>query len=249
MLRTINTRSGTRLVALLALLAVFSVVLAGCQRPEFLDAELPDDGAPIRTSPEAAMRFVEKVTAAGERATESKSLSLTITQQEVTSFLDIGGIMADQMQAMNLTNLSDVQQIDLAQGLEGVEGLEQWQALLGQREGLPNISLSDLSLRVLIRDPQVYFKADGQLIVRGYAEALGQRQPVRLVFAPRASGGELVLDFVEGNLGPVEVPELLIDGVGKGLARAIMAGQEYVEITEIRVGEGTMALSGRYVGP
>jgi len=149
---------------------------------------------------------------------------------------------------MNLTNLDDLQGIDLAE-LEGVEGLDQWQALLGQREGLPSISLSDLSLRVLIRDPEVYFKANGQLIVRGYAEALGQRQPLRLVFALRALDGELVLDFVEGNLGPVEVPELLVDQVGKGLARAILAGQDYIEITEIRLGEGSMTLAGRYVGP
>jgi hypothetical protein len=249
MVRIPNARSKTRFVALSLVVIVLAGLLAGCQRPEFLDAELPDDGAPIRTSPEAAMRFVEKVTAAGERASETKSLSLTVSQQEVTSFLDIGGIMAEQMQAMNLSSLGDVQQIDLAQGLEGVEGLEQWQALLGQRDGLPNISLSDLSLRVVVREPQVYFKGNGHLIVRGYAEALGQRQPVRLVFAPRASEGELVLDFVEGNLGPVEVPELLIDQVGKGLARAILAGQDYVEITKIDVGEGSMTLSGRYVGP
>jgi hypothetical protein len=249
MMRKLEARSLTRFVAVALVAIVLVALLAGCQRPEFLDEELPDDGAPIQTSPQAAMRFVEKMTAAGERAKETKSLSLSISQQEVTSFLDIGGIMAEQMEAMNLTNLSDVQQIDLAQGLEGVEGLEQWQALLDQRDGLPNISLSDLSLRVVIRDPQVYFKGNGQLIVRGYAEALGQRQPVRLVFAPKASQGELVLDFVEGNLGPVEVPELLIDQVGKGLARAIMAGQEFIEITDITVSEGTMTLAGRYVGP
>jgi len=248
-MKTFGTRSGTRRLALLAFAAVLSFVLAGCQRPAFLDAKLPDDGAPIQTTPQAALRFVEKITDAGDAATKTKGLSLTVTQQEVTSFLNIGGIMADQMHALNVDNLAELQNVNLGQGLDGIEGLDKWQALLNQHEGLSNLSLSDLSLRVLIREPEVYFKADGRLIIRGYAEALGQRQPLRLVFAPKASEGELVLDFVEGNLGPVEVPELLIDQIGKGLARAILAGQEYIEVSQIRVSDGSLSIAGRYTGP
>jgi hypothetical protein len=55
----------------------------------------------------------------------------------------------------------------------------------------------------------------------------------------------LLLDFVEGNLGPVPVPESLVAQIGKGLARAILAGQECVEITAIRVGDGTLTIAGR----
>lgn len=231
----------------LVTMLLVGALLTGCQRPEFLDAELPDDGPPITVSAEAARRFVEKTSAAGQSAAETKQVSFTVTQDEVTSFLNIGGLMAEQMQALNLQNLEDLQQLD-AGTLEGVEGLQEWTALLGQREGLPNIRLSDLALRVVIREPQVYFKANGHVIVRGYAEALGQRQPLRLVFAPHASGGELELDFVEGNLGPVTVPEVLIDQVGKGLARAVLAGQDYVEIAKIEVGNGTLSVSGRYRG-
>jgi hypothetical protein len=59
----------------------------------------------------------------------------------------------------------------------------------GQREGLPNISLSDVSLRVVIREPQVYFRGNGQMVVPGHGKASGQRQPLRLVFAPRTVEG------------------------------------------------------------
>jgi len=69
------------------------------------------------------------------------------------------------------------------------------------------------------------------------------RQPLRLVVAPRARDGEMVLDFVEGNLGPVDLPEGLLDVIGKGLVKVILAGQDWAEIT---IGEGTLTLRGRY---
>jgi hypothetical protein len=233
-------------LAVVGLVAILA--LAACQKPAFLEAELPNDGPPIAVSQEAARRFVEKVTVAGQSAAETKSLSFTVSQEEVTSFLNIGGLLAEQVQALDLENLEDLQQLESAQGLEGLEGLQEWQTLLAAREGLPNIRLSDLSLRVVLREPEVYFKSNGHIVIRGYAEAVGQRQPLRLVLAPRASEGELAFDFVEGNLGPVSVPELLVDQVGKGLARAILTGQEYAEVTQVHVGDGSLTLSGRYRG-
>jgi hypothetical protein len=71
---------------------------------------------------------------------------------------------------------------------------------------------------------------------------------LRLVLAPRAADGELVLDFVEGTLGPVSVPEGLVDLVGRALARLILAGGDYVEISKIEVSQGSLTLSGRYTG-
>jgi hypothetical protein len=56
----------------------------------------------------------------------------------------------------------------------------------------------------------------------------------------------LVLDFVEGTLGPVAVTEQLIDQLGEGLAKLVMAGDEYVEISQIRVDDGTLTISGGY---
>lgn len=227
-----------------ALLA--ALLIGACQQPGFLQSEMPDDGPPIATSQAAARRFVEKITAAGENAASTKRLNLTITQEEVTSFLSIGSELAEQLEALNAQNLEDLQQLQGSPELEGVEGLEEWLDLVSRDDGSPNLGLSDLSLRVGIQDPQVYFKGNGQIVVRGYAEALGQRQPLRLVLAPRAAKGELVLDFVEGALGPVAVPEVLIDQAGAGLAKLILAGGEYVEISQIRVGDGTLTLSGGY---
>ena len=242
-----GSRFGVRSsVWLLGIFVLVVMSLVGCQRPEFLDAELPDDGPPILVSQESARRFLEKVTAAGERAAETKRLSFTVTQEEVTSFLSVGAMLSEQMQALNMENLEDLSQVDGAQGLDGIEGLEAWQQLLRRREGLPNIRLPDISLRIVVQEPQVYFKGNGHLVIRGYGEALGQRQPLRLVLAPRASEGEMVLDFVEGNLGPVDVPEVLVDQVGKGLVKVILAGQNFVEVTQIRVGAGTLTVDGRY---
>ena len=122
--------------------------------------------------------------------------------------------------------------------------MEQWLGLLRGGDGLPNLSLAELGLR--IQEPQVRFRADGRIVISGYAEALGQRQALRLVLAPRASSGELVLDFVEGKLGPVPIPELIIDQIGLVLAKVILAGQEYVEVSQIEVGSGTLTISGAY---
>ena len=81
--------------------------------------------------------------------------------------------------------------------------------------------------------------------VSGNGQVRSVRQPLRLVVAPRARDGEMALDFVEGNLGPVELPEKLFDIIGKGLVKVILAGQDWAEIHEITVG-GTLTLRGRY---
>jgi hypothetical protein len=48
-------------------------------------------------------------------------------------------------------------------------------------------------------------------------------------------------------MGPVAVPQLLVDQVGCMLARLILLGQEYVEISQLGVGGGSLTISGRYV--
>jgi hypothetical protein len=79
-----------------------------------------------------------------------------------------------------------------------------------------------------------------------YGQVRNVRQPLRVVVAPRARQGEMVLDFVEGNLGPVDLPEGVFDVVGKGLAKVILAGQNWAEINEITVAQSTLTLRGRY---
>jgi hypothetical protein len=228
-----------------------ALLLASCQSPAFLKSELPDDGPRIEPTQEAALRFVEKVTDAGQAGVRSGQSALTVTQAEVTSFLNIGAQLAEQLQQVqNVETLDDLAQIDNIEdlGVEGVDGeaLSRWQQLARRREGLGGLRLPDLSLRLAIQEPQVYFKGNGQIVVRGYGQVRSVRQPLRLVVAPRAREGELVLDFVEGKLGPVPLPEGLFDLIGKALSRAILAGQNYAEIQEITVGEGTLTLRGWY---
>lgn len=226
-----------RLVATLIIVVCF---VAGCQRVSLPQTELPDDGPPIVVSEAAAIRFVEKVTAAGRAAADSGSLTLSITQEEITSFLAIGTRLAERVQ--DIQTLENLEQLE---GVEGVEGFEEFRRLAGEREGLPDLQLPDLSLRLALREPQIFFKDNGQIVIRGFGEVRGRRQPLRIVTAPRAGGGELVLDFVEGTLGPLPVPEAVFDVVGQGLARVILAGQDYGEITEIQVGGGVLTINAR----
>ena len=235
-----------RAALLLVPALLLALLLTACQQPGFLQSDLPDDGPPIATSQAAAVRFVEKVTAAGENAVETKRLSLTISEVELTSFLSVGAELAEQLRAHEVQNLADLERLQGSAELGEIEGLQEWMGLLRGREGSPGLGLLDLSLRVRIREPQVHFQSNGHIVIRGYAEVLGQRQALRLVLAPRASQGELVLDFVEGTLGPVAVPEQLIDQIGEGLARLVMAGDQYVEIRQILVDDGTITISGRY---
>jgi hypothetical protein len=246
MFRRFRRRSKTRWL-LIALLATV-VVVGACQAPGFLQAELPDDGPRVTTSQAAAQRFAEKVAAAGERAAESKRLRITVTEAEVTSFLNIGSEMARQLQAIyGVDSLGQLDQLQREQALQNVEGLPEWVGSLETARGSLGLELPDDRLRVAIQEPEVRFERNGQIIVRGYAEVLVLRQPLRLVMAPRASAGELVLDFVEGSLGPLSVPKDLIDLVGQGLARLILTGSDYVEVSRIEVADGSLTLSGRYL--
>jgi hypothetical protein len=231
----------------LAAALIAAIFLTACQQPGFLQSDLPDDGPPIATSQAAAVRFVEKVKAAGENAVKTKRFDLSISEVELTSFLSVGAELAEQLRAHDVQNLADLERLQGSAGLQEIQGLQEWMGLLRGREGAPNdLGLLDLSLRVRIREPQVHFQSNGHIVIRGYAEVLGQRQPLRLVLAPRASQGELVLDFVEGTLGPVDVPEQLIDQIGEGLAKLVMAGEQYVEIRQILVDEASITISGRY---
>jgi len=238
-------RSRKKLTMSVAVVAMF--VLTACQLPRLNQGELPDDGLPVATSQDAAILFVEKITDVGLNGAETGRFSLTVTQEEVTSFLQIGSVLAEQLQTVkNLENLEDLADLSDLSGIEGIEELERWQRILRRREGLPRIRLSNLNLRLTIEEPEVRFQANGQVIVRGYGRLLVLRQPLRVVLAPRADDGELSFDFVEGNLGPVNLPEGLFDLIGKGLARAILLGQDYGEISQIDVGDGVLTLSGRY---
>lgn len=237
--QTRRTQRGWLLVTALSAL----LLLAGCaDATGLLEADLPDDGPPPATSAASAGRFLQKISTAGEGAANTGRFTLTVTDDEVTSFLNVSTIFRRQLGDLPLQDLDQIQDIP---ELEGID-LESWRELLGDGDRLPALGDDGLRLRLTIQEPQVHFLGNGSMIVRGEARFLIVSLPVRVVTAPRASQGEIVLDFVEGQVGPVPMPEIVFDYVGKGLARALLAGREVAEITEIRVTESVLTVSGRW---
>lgn len=228
----------------LLVVAVFAVfLLTSCADSGGLfEAELPDDGPPPPTTADSAGRFLQKLSTAGEGAANTGRFTLTVTDEEVTSFLNVGTLLHRQLGDLPIQDLDQLQDIP---ELEGID-LGRYRDLLGEGGRMPVLGEDGLRLRLTIQEPQVYFLSSGSMLVRGEARFLVLSLPVRVVTAPRASQGELVLDFVEGQLGPVPMPEILFDYIGKGLARALLAGREVAEITEIRVTDGVLTVSGRW---
>jgi len=111
---------------LVAILAVF--VMAGCD-----GAAVGGNGQPepaIETSPEAARTFVEKVVATGEEGADGDEVTLAVTQEEVSSFLDLASRVARVAAAQGADSLSDVERMDPATLPEGAEELPELLAML-----------------------------------------------------------------------------------------------------------------------
>ena len=219
------------------MLMIMALLFSGCGGSRRTESGLPDDGPAPATSRAAALSFVRKALTAGQRAVEGGTFTLTITDAEVTSFVNI---RRDLMNELGDVGLEDLGQIEGLEGLGDEDGIniEAWRDLLQQRdEGGP--------LRPRLRDARVHFKDNGDVIARGEFAVLRWKLPARFVVAPEASEGEIMLDFVESQIGQIKLPEVVFDLLGRGVARALLAGQKYAEITEIRVGAGTLTLSGR----
>jgi hypothetical protein len=242
-------------------------MITGCRPADMAQAALPDDGPVPIVSGAAALRFIQKSATAGQQLADQKAFTLVLTEEEVTSFLNVRAEVMRQMQTQGLAQiqnleglgeLDDLQSLEDFEALAGLEGLEDLGAegvdvsllrrlFLGgdRRDGRGGTLLGRLGLRVGLRQPNVRFRGDGRVIARGTLTLLRWQWPVRFVLAPYAADGEIAFDFVEGQLGALPVPELLFDLVGKGIAAALMAGQDLAEITQIRVEAGTFTLSGR----
>lgn len=240
---------------LLTLSALLVTTLA-CSLPSFGRAELPDDGPAVAVSGAAASRFFSKALASGQSAATTQSVRFTVTQEEATSALAIGAQLAafsqagpafDGLDSLQGVPGTDLEQLLGAKGGSVPDGLPPGlTGLFGgkgsQSGGVSGPSLPDLRLK--LEEPQVYFKVDGRLILRGYGRLWRWRQPIRVVVAPSAIDNALDLDFVEGQLGPLPLPEFLFDPIGKLLAKVLLAGRDYAEISELTVGNGTMTFAG-----
>lgn len=169
-----------------------TLLLTACEIPGL---STPDDGPPVEVSEEAAASLEQK---AIEAATTDGLSTITITQEEATSYLTLR-VMP-----------------------------------LAEQNGIENP----------LREPQIYFKGDGTIILRANIDFQGQQQTIRVVARPTAANGSLQVDITEGSIGPVPVPESLLNQVEGQLAEAILAGQTYARLDEIRVEEGSLTLTG-----
>lgn len=222
------------------------VFLAGCGGSDgLLGANVPDDGPPPATSPASVKRLLEKVMLAGEAAAETGRFSLAATEGEVTSYLQIISLLRWQ-----LTDLEDggLQEIEAVLPLEGSD-LDPFRELLEYKEQLDPVV--DRWLRLPVREPEAYFLANGEVVVRGQVRLILADVPFRVVTAPRVSEGRLELDFTQGQIGPLPIPQALFDSLDHGLNQLVLIGQEYaegaeIEVNEIEVTEGLITVSGRW---
>lgn len=225
-----------------------------CSLPSLGEPELPEDGPAVAVSQEAAASFVTKVLAIGEQASQTQSVRFTVTQQEVTSALAYGAELAAYSQGgpvfEGLGNLpvEDVPTDELPPEAQRFRELAESLGSLNGEDGEGGTGLLP-DLRLQLEEPQVYFRGDGRMIVRGYGRLWRWRQPLRVVIAPRAAEGEIELDFVEGQLGSLGLPELLFDPLGGLISQALLAGQDYAAITELTVSEGELTFAGELRAP
>lgn len=191
-----------RLPGYMALILTLLLALSGCEIP---GTALPDDGPPIAVSEEAANSFQEKMRVAGLEAQSTGSSTVSITQEEITSFF---ALRMDDLEAQ------------------------------AEAEGGAPIDFP-------LIEPQVYFKEDGTIVVRGQIDFQGNRQPIRIASQPTLVNGSLELENSQGRIGPVPVPGAILNIVDSTLTQAILAGQDYAQVTDVQVGAGTLTLSGQ----
>lgn len=238
--------SSSRLRALL-LIAGLGLATLACSLPKLAPAEMPDDGAPVSVSQEAAVRFVTKIVGLGQQASASRVVSFTVTQEEVTSALAYATELASYAQGGPVfEGLAGLQMDDLPMDQLPPEArrFRQLADSLGSAASNQQEGRFWLDLRLQVEEPQVYFKSDGRMILRGYGRLARWRQPMRVVIAPRAEQSEIELDFVEGQLGSIPLPELLFDPLGELIGQALLAGEDYASIDRLEVDEGTLSFSG-----
>ena len=204
-------------------------------------------GSPIPASAEAAKRFVDKSVAAMQGMTSSNVFRLTVTESEATSALSLGMMMPELMRTVEAI---PPEEIHSATDLEALRE-RVWKEERATRDAM----LEDLSFsrRILMKldprlrtgDVQVRFEESGEVVLAGFVQAWSFRQAAMFVLAPSARSGQLELDFVEGRLGRLPAPEFAFDLLGDLIGSVILLGEDYLEISGLSVGAGTLTFVGR----
>jgi len=204
-------------------------------------------GPPVPSSAQDAIDFAEKGARAIERFGADNTLRITVTESEATSALSLGLLLPELMTALNQIPPDELKNATDLETLRERVWREQDQARDSLLAGLPLPArlLEKLDPRIRTGDVQVRFQESGEVVVGGFVQAWSFRQPLMFVVAPRARSGELDLDFVKGRLGRLPAPTFLFDPFGDVLARGVLLGREYAEVTDLTVGAGSLTFGGR----
>ena len=208
-----------------------------------------DWGEPVAASTQDAARVLTRGVQVAQQAPQTGSVRLTLTESEATSALSLGLMMSDLMQAAGRVPQEEVQtatDLEILRERVWAEA-EAQRREIAARSGWGQRLLLMLDPRIRTGDVQVRFEESGEVVVAGYVQAWRFRQSGLFVVAPSASDGDLTLDFVSGRLGRVPLPEFVFDRVGGLIARGILLGRGYGEISEISVGDGTFTFAARMV--
>src|SRR5690606_7478168 len=128
---------------------------------------LPDDGDPVPVSGEAAISLAKKAQTSVGTAPGTKSITITVTEEEVTSFLAVATILSGQIEEAGGTG--DLGQIEMINKSSATD-VESWKELIDSQDGIGAILTKGVDLGVTIRDPEVKFTSAGEIVVRGYGK-------------------------------------------------------------------------------
>lgn len=234
--RSVGGRLRRHLVPILIAAGVLAVVFFIT-----IGASLPDDGGPVPVSGDAALALAQKVQASIGDAPGTKSVTIHVTEQEVTSFLAIASLLSGQIQ--DAGGSGDLGQIDILTSSQGAD-LASWQDLIDSQGGLGTILTKGIDLGLAIRDPEVRFTDNGEIIVRGYGKIGPLSVPARAVVAPHIVDGALEFDVLEGQLGRLPLPGGISNLLSDGIEKALLAGHNVATVTQIDVDQGTLTFSG-----
>ena len=95
-----------------------------------------------------------------------------------------------------------------------------------------------------ITDPQIRF-TKGKMYVAGKLTSIGLMQVrAMIVAAPRVMDDQLVMDVESVYLGPIPVPNTLLNSLSQTIDRALEEAQVALKITQVEVFESEIVIAG-----
>jgi len=95
-----------------------------------------------------------------------------------------------------------------------------------------------------ITDPQVRF-TKGKIYIAGKLTNVSPMQVKALVVAvPRIIGGQLVIEIESAHLGPLPIPDTLLDTLSETIDKALEEAQLSLKITQVEIFESEIVIVG-----